>query len=266
MADELPTPTAPAPTAAPIEAAPAPAIVETAPVVATPEPATVAAPDAHAEPAKPFNQADAPSLLMEVGKKPEAVADPAKPSEPARETAPEAAPVSYDFKFPDGVELVKPDVLADVTNLFREKNIPPDVAQTLMDRHVAEMTAYQEHVKATTLENQHRAFAEYRQQMLQETMSDPEIGGAGHDAAMQEIAALRDRIWTKDELSAGGPLDTFLRTTGSGESRILLVGLHRMAKLLNEPKPSYVMSKPVADRGGAGRANRLDVLYDKPMG
>lgn len=136
-----------------------------APVTPAPAPAATPAPE-QAPPAKPAEAAPAPkepaSLLGGSEQ-----AD--KPAEPGAESDPGAAGPEFEAKFPDGVH-VDQEAMAAVKEAVKAGDIKPEMAQKLLDQHLAAVNRYEEAKLAEgfkTIEG-----------WQNEIRSHPEFGGA----------------------------------------------------------------------------------------
>jgi hypothetical protein len=216
---------APAPSVAP---APAPAPAGDPPAPAA---GTAPAPPAGPSPAEPAAPAVPPteSLLEAAGKPPEAkpgekAPEPEKPAEPP---APEK--IAYDLKLPEGFTAA-PEQMSAATDLFNQAKVPPELAQKLIDQHVASMRAYAEQ----TLANQWKVFNEAKDGWRTATLADPELGGSGHATAMAAIATARDALVPEKDRPAFKKL---LDDSGIGNNPAFLRVFYRAAKFFKEPSP-----------------------------
>jgi hypothetical protein len=250
--------TPPAPAVQPVvQPAPAPA-PEVAPAPAATPAATPTEPPA----LKPHT--DTPTLLGDV--KAAEQADPVKPAEqpkPAEgapeqpkppETPTEPAPeaFTYEFKFPEDVQ-APAEAIEAARTIFRENGIKPDVAQRLVDRHIAEV----QRERAGMVQAQHDAFAKMREDWRGQVMSDPELGGAGHRTAMAAIARMRDLLVPESDRAA---FNEFLASTGGGDHPALLRAFYRAARFMDsrpDTTPTNILPPPDLGRnpnkGGLAR-------------
>jgi hypothetical protein len=301
MADaviDLPAGTSPpapaASTPEPAVAAPAPAVAEVVPAV---EPAAPIAPAAESGPHdKPTlleeftakQAADAAAAAAKAAEKPAepakaaepvkpAEAKPAEPVKPAEAPKPaEAAPVEpikYEFKIPESIDingkpqpLIKADDprMATFTELLGGARVPPEAAQSMLNMHAEAMQDYAKHVTA----EQFRVWNETRDGWRKQIMADEQIGGSGHQTAMQAIARMRDRF-----ASAASPttpqyaadikaFDEFLRITGAGDHPIFNRLLHNVARVFDEPQAAEapINLKPPKGHGRAPKGG----IYNHP--
>lgn len=227
---------------------PAAGVAQTAPAVAVPstDPAPAAAP---AAPADPPAASEAPkpaeelSLLEAAGeKKPEAAPEPVAPQ-----------PAAYEFKLPEGFTAV-PEQIAAASELFAKASVPPEIAQALVDQHTAALQKY----AAELTDKQWQAFTATKEAWKNEVLSDPELGGAGHQTAMKAIARARDLLVPEGDKDS---FNKMLRDTGVGNHPAFLRALHRAARLFDEPSPPPPNIKPAPNNGQAPRRG-LRSLYD----
>lgn len=217
--------------------------------------AVAGAPDAlPGDPETPASAHDAPTLL-EAGAKTEAVEIPAEALAAGAEPAvvvPPVEPIAYELAVPEGFT-VEPERMTELNALFNEARVPPEQAGKLWAMHTDAMTRVAEHLAS----EQHRVWSATRSTWVKEVLSDPEIGGAGHDTAMQQIATARDRFVPAAERAA---FDEFLRTTGAGDHPAFLRMLYRAGAVVNEPANS---APPSIRPPPAPRAQR-GMRYDHP--
>jgi hypothetical protein len=278
--------TQPVPAAAPVTASPAPAPIapaaqppaaEPAPVVATtPAPAPAAATDKPVEPSSPAAAEPAaavPTLLEKFDKekadaeaakaakaaapKPQAT-EAAKPAEapPAQPTAPVPTPVEYKYTLPETIRMddtLKGEVHGAL-DAFRAN--PSEGVQGLINLHEKQMRAFAEHMA----NEQQRIFRETRQGWAKEILSDPEIGGSGHQTAMGAIARMRDLFVPEKDRPR---FEEFLRVTGAGDHPSFLKLLHQAARFYDEPALPPPNPRP-APGNGRRPTNRLRDIYDHP--
>ncbi|HQT65358.1 MAG TPA: hypothetical protein PLO16_12680 [Acidocella sp.] len=236
------------------------AIEDNLPAVDPAAAATVVEPAAPAAP-EFTPHTDTPSLLQGVGAEPvvktpaaEPVADPAatveptkpeepKPGDPAATTteplAPEPAapePITYpEFTLPDGL-VPDPTIMGKYTETLGKYGVKPEAAQELLNMHAEAFKTYQ----AQTLAAQHEAFGKMREQWRNQVMSDPQLGGSGHQTAMGAVARMRDMLVSNAKLGSEQyvkdtkELNDFLATTGAGDHPVFLRMLHRAARYLDE--------------------------------
>ncbi len=262
------------------EPAPAPAFSAPAPIA--PETAKPASPGEPAPQATtPEPPAPAPTLLekfdkekaeVEAAKTPPAAAatgatGPAKPAEagkdpqvPAGATAaaapPAPEPVEYKYTLPETIKM--DDALkAEVHTAFDHfRANPAEGAQELVNLHDKQMRQFAEFMA----QEQHRVFAETRQSWAKEVLSDPDIGGSGHQTAMGAIARMRDLLVPERDRPA---FEQFLRVTGAGDHPQFLKLLHQAARYYDEP--TLPPPNPRPPPGNGQRPNRrLRDIYDHP--
>jgi hypothetical protein len=262
----------------------APIVAETP--AATPE--TVAAPEPNAH--------ETPTLLEEIsaepetkpegkpveakpeGEKPEekpaekpVEAKPeAKPEEKKPEQTPEAKPdaaaepIKYEFKFP---ETLKPEAkaISDLSDVFNEGKVAPEVAQKIIDIGSKALTDYAENLRR----EQMKVFADTRADWRKEVMASEDLGGAGHETAMGAVARMRDllasdhRPGTQEYESDMKELNDFMRYTGAGDNPVFLRLLHRAARFFDEPSlPPPGGNPPPSNGQRPGRRSLKDIYRE----
>jgi hypothetical protein len=133
---------------------------------------------------------------------------------------------------------------------------PAEGAQALIDLHEKQMQAYADHL----IREQHRVFNETRQGWSKAVLSDPEIGGAGHQTSMGAIARMRDLFVPEKDRAE---FEQFLRVTGAGDHPSFLKMLHQAARFYDEPGMPPPNPRPPPSNG-ARPARRLRDVYDHP--
>lgn len=259
-APALETPTIITPQTAPIEAPAAEVTPEAAPV--TPE-APAVPPEGLDKPAdetKPAPHTEKPTLLeaTETPKPDEKAPEkPPAPVEEAKKPEEAAEAVKYEpFTLPEGVK-VDEDRIAKFTDLVGPHKLDQETAQKLVNLHTETLDAFREHMQAEQL----RVFEETKAGWLQKTMSDPELGGAGHQTALQAAARMRDLLVPEEDRA---DFVEMLRASGVGDHPALFRMLYRAARLFDEPAAPPIPARPVPDRGGSAPATRQALIYDHP--
>lgn len=244
------------PASAPLEMPAAEPVVE--PVAAIPtesiaEPAEPVA-DPAADPAAPLHT-DTESLLEKAGKpeeKPKIDENPAVEGEKPLETV---EPVKYEpFTLPDGVPVDDAKVSA-FQDLIGPHKLDQETAQKLVDLHTSTLKSFQDAVFA----KQHSDFAETRQGWVRQILSDPVLGGSGHQTALMAAARMRDLLVPEADRAE---FADFMRITGAGDHPAMMRLLHNAARLFDEPAAPPIAARPVPDRGGSGKQSRQNLLYD----
>jgi len=201
---------------------------------------------------------------------PEAKADAEKPAdaaaaeepaadEAAAETPAAPEPVEYKYELPETLKMDDATKTATHTALdaFRADPTNP---QPLIDLHHEMMQKYD----AAVRQQQWDVFNETKKQWRQEVLSDNEIGGSGHNTAMQAIARMRDNFASSERpgtKSYDADLQAFngmLEATGVGNHPIFLKMMHRIAQVYDEAPMGPTNVTPSRQKGGA------KVLYDNP--
>jgi hypothetical protein len=208
---------------------------------------------AEAKPAEPTKPADAKTEAKPAEVKPEE----AKPAEPVK---PE--PVEYKYALPETIKLddARKGELHAALDEFRAN--PAEGAQRLLDMHAAQMQRFAE----TTLENQHKAFADTRKGWRTEVLA---VGGAGHQTAMQAVARARDALVPSEMLEPrkyddGSPrlsqFEEFLRVTGAGDHPVFARILHNADRFISEAPFTPIEIAPPPNNGRAP-GDRFARLY-----
>ncbi|MEI6281975.1 MAG: hypothetical protein WCP82_04560 [Alphaproteobacteria bacterium] len=215
----------------PAKGADAPAVPDAAPK----------APDA--APAGEAKPAEAAAAAPAEAPKPDAAAAPA---------APVVAPVEYKFEFPEGIT-ISDDNLKPAVEAFQKHGIAPAAAQELVGLYVDQMQKMQ----ASSKQEQHRMWADTRKQWRDEVLADPQLGGSGHQTAMQAVARMRDKLVQASDMPA---FNHMLTVTGVGDHPMFLKVLHTAARLLDEPAAPSVSGNPTA-HNGTRKTGRLRDTY-----
>ncbi len=212
----MPDPIAPATPATPASAAPAAAPAappsSTAAPAQTPAAATSEKPIAAAaspEPSKPAEPPKRPDSLI-----PDPAAEGAKPAEAG-------APEKYEFKAPEGVTL-DPGALGEFETFAKEKNLSQDMAQSLLDRHVAEIKKQTEGIYNSWFETQKGWQAEI--------IADKNIGGDKLPASKAAIGRVLNFLGPVEGKAFREALDF----TGAGNNPAVFRGLVKLAERFSE--------------------------------
>jgi len=228
---------APAPAPDPAAAAPVaqpapPPVAETAPQAAPVQaegpltaPAAEAAPAAPAaETVQPAPVAEPTSLLGEAEKTEEA---PAK--EPQAQQ--EQAPIVYQpFKLPDG-GVVPAERMGKATELFAQGRLPQELAQSLVDEHVAEIARIQKEAS----EHQVKFWEDTQNSWKDSVRNDPEMGGSRYETTVATCRkVLNDCV--KDDAERA-ELFQMLHVTGAGNHPAMFKLLLRVAGMMKESVP-----------------------------
>jgi len=248
--DEIPNVAASAP---PVASTPEPAVPAASPEpVASVDGSSTGTPTPAAEPASTEADLTAPPSLLETfdqeraakgaQEAPQATQEP-KPGEPA--ATPEPAPlppVNYEYTLPETIKL--DDALkGDVHKAFDEfRRDPAKGAQGLIDLHAKTMQQYADHL----VKEQYRVFNETRRNWVNQVMSDPQLGGSGHQTAMGAIARMRDQFVAEADRPA---FEQFLLVTGAGDHPQFLKLLHNVSRFYDEPPLPPANPKPTPTNG-----------------
>lgn len=146
----------------------------------------------------------------------------------AEEAKPErAAPESYEFKAPDGVEL-NPALLGEFEGLARELNMPQDEAQAIVERMTPKIQA---RMQAQQIE----IMAQARADWLQQIEADAEIGGAAKQASQASAAKALHQFGTPE-------LRALLKDSGLEAHPEVVRFFSRAGKAISED--SFVSGRP----------------------
>jgi hypothetical protein len=167
-----------------------------------------------------------------------------------------AEPVKYEaFTLPEGVTL-QPERVDEFTALLGNTELAPQArAQQLVDMHVNAMQSYAEGIAA----DQHKAFGEMRRGWRTEVMADEELGGAGHQTAMNAIARMRDMLVPSARREA---FNRAMDLTGAGDHPEILRVFHAAARLFDEPAPMHDPPKPPPNNGRRPSAGAHGGFYE----
>lgn len=184
--------------------------------------------------------AAAPATVPGVEAPKPVVADPAAVPAPAIA----AEPIKFEpFTLPEGMAALPQERVDEFTGIVTNPELTPQArGQALLDLH---MRAAQE-FQAQTLQEQHRAFSSMRADWRKEVMADEELGGAGHQTAMNAVARMRDMLVPEKHRAA------FMRAmdlTGAGDHPEILRAFHNAARFFDEPAPLHEAGRPTPDRG-----------------
>jgi hypothetical protein len=238
--------------------------IETPGIEKSAEPAEAAAATeekpAGAEEGKPGTVSADPEAKADADKPADAAAD-EKPAE-AEAAAPETPvlePVEYKYELPETLKMDDATKTATHTALDAFRSDPTN-PQPLIDLHHEMMQKYD----AAVRQQQWDVFSETKKQWRQEVLSDNEIGGSGHNTAMQAIARMRDNFASSERPGTkayDADLQAFngmLEATGVGNHPIFLKMLHRIAQVYDEAPMGPTNVTPSRQKGGA------EVLHDNP--
>jgi hypothetical protein len=211
----------------------------------------------------------APDAAKPDEKPAEAAAPDAKPEgePPAADAAPaELPPVDYQYELPETLTM-SDELKGEVHTAFDEfRRDPATAAQKLIDLHAREMANYADHLA----QEQRRVFNQTRKDWRTQVMADVEIGGAGNQTAMAQIAKMRDvaissaKPGTDKYNQDKAEFDHFLAATGAGDHPAFLRMLHNLANHYAESTaPVSEGIKPPPGHGQNPNARR-SVIYDHP--
>jgi hypothetical protein len=155
---------------------------------------------------------------------------------------PKGAPEKYeDFKMPDGVEVDKA-LLETATPLFKDANLPQEVAQKFVD--------FFAQYKANAVEAQAKQWNETRDGWVTKAKADKEIGGDNWDGKVSDAKLALDKFGTPDLRAA-------LNDYGMGDHPEVIRVFSRIGALVKDDK-LHLGGAPGAQKSIAER------LYDHP--
>lgn len=201
-----------------------------------------------------------PSLLEQAGAKP---VEPAKPGEAAPAEAPKVDPnappvvpeVKYEFKVPEGITL-EAERVKDYTSFLQENKLSPEIGQSLLDRHAAELKSFADGV----VRDQFEAWNKTRKAWRDEIRADTEFGGTAFETNMRQVAMVRDLFVPEKERAA---FDAFCSVTGAGDHPVFLKFLQRVGAWLNEPVPPSIGGSPPPGNGLMPKGRGLQRFYNQ---
>lgn len=171
-------------------------------------------------------------------------------------------PVEYKYTLPETLKMTE-ESRAEAHAAFDAFRADPANPQPLIDLHNARMADYAAEVER----NQHAVFAETRAGWRKEIMADPDIGGANHETAKMDVAAMRDMFASSAKPGTEAyeqdlkQFDDFLRITGAGDHPVLWKMLHRVSATFKSPSARGGNINPPAD---IGRSSKRGSVYNHP--
>jgi hypothetical protein len=165
----------------------------------------------------------------------------AKPADPE--------PVKYDFKLPEGLTLDEKqlkEVQDAATEVFKDSGLPADKAQSLFEKHVAEV---QKAVNA-----QWQAWHDMQTKWKGEVKADPEVGGTNLEANLGQINKMITEFGGKDAAA----IKQALNFTGAGNEPSIVRLFHRLAQAATEG--DHVAGDPNG-QAGTGAQKTLASMY-----
>jgi hypothetical protein len=178
-------------------------------------------------------------------------ADPDKKDASAKEPP---APIKYDaFKLPDGVKL-DDERLGKFTEIAGQAQVPQDVAQSLVDLHIAEMQRYAEEVTRQTDQHQRDVWNTLNDTWKAEARKDSQIGGNRLETALARgKAVLEEYGGTPEQVR-----ELIAHTTNNGMGNFpgFLRLLDNIAGALNIFEDSSVGGNTAPPKVATSRAER----------
>jgi len=212
-------------------AAPAAETGGAAPVVAQPTEAPAAAMSG-SQP-QPLEKTTGPSdsLLSAELKTAEPAAAPEAPAQTETAPAEEPPAIAYEFTLPEGVKL-EDKALEEFKSVLGEHRAQPELAQKLLDRHIAEVNRIHEQ----TQQRQHDVWETTQTQWRDQVKADPEIGGSRFETTITTCAGLvRNYGGSQQEIAE---LTQALNYTGAGNNPAIIKWIARIGAALKEGRPA----------------------------
>lgn len=154
--------------------------------------------------------------------------EPAKPVETPKPEEPKPPVVEFkpvtltDLKLPEGITLSE-ESAKEFNNLALEAKLAPEVAQKMLDQHVAVVQAASKGAVAQVTQ----AFIDQGNAWAKETREDKEIGGQNLPVFQQTVAKAMDMFGDPDVKKA-------FNETGAGNHPVINRFLFRLAKAVTE--------------------------------
>jgi hypothetical protein len=167
------------------------------------------------------------------------LASEAKPTEPTKDSKPEAlaVPEKYEFKAPEGYEY-NAEALAPVEAKFKELGLTQDQASAVMDLYAAE---------TARIENEpFQAYNDMQNGWKQEVFKDPALGTG--TAIRPEVAAELGRIKSALPADLRDSFNEAMDLTGAGNHPAFIRSLLALGKFVTEGRP-VTGSGPAAQPG-----------------
>jgi hypothetical protein len=243
-------------TVQPVSAVAEIATVQSTPVVNEASETTSQASNESPVPKEEEERTHSPSLLSEATSK-EAAPDATVTENPTQEEKPEeaasdevkkpepSAPIVYEeFKIPEGVSVDKNGV-EEFTKTIGEFGVPQEAAQKLLDMHIRNTEA----ITKQSIATQWDVFNNQQAEWINQVKSDPVLGGAGHETAMNKVAQARDTVF-KHNPEKIQLFNDIMSVTGAGNHPIVLEFMHEVHKYTRPGEILNTQIKPPPDIGG----------------
>ena len=153
------------------------------------------------------------------------------------------APIEYAFAFPDDIkpDQVNQERLTELRTALQGEKVKPEVAQKLLDLHLAELRDITPKITQRLQEQSWDNFRTTTNGWLTELKSDEVVGGARFDTAMRTIATVIEQYLPPDKQSA---LRDRLRATGMGNDVNLALLLHTFGAMMGREAPMIPAHEP----------------------
>lgn len=237
-------PAAPAEPVAPIAAEPAPSSPQPAAPSADAPPADGPIEPVKAEPAKQ----EFPPTAMEAGKKPEEpkpeVKAEEKPVEAVEAEKPAEQPTpTYEFTWPEDIkaDAVDQESMGKFTAALAKTNAPQEVAQEMLDLHLAESRKGIAAAVDRYAAQQWDHFRQTTNGWHDEIKANEEVGGARYDTAMRTVATVIEQYLPAERQKQ---LYDRLRATGMGNDLNLTLLFHRLGSMLGREATPVIAPEP----------------------
>jgi hypothetical protein len=166
----------------------------------------------------------------------------AKPADAAPAPAAEA-PIEYAFAFPEDIkpDQVNQERLSELRTALQGEKVKPEVAQKLLDLHLAELRDITPKITQRLQEQSWDNFRTTTNGWLTELKSDEVVGGARFDTAMRTIASVIEQYLPPEKQSA---LRARLRATGMGNDVNLALLLHTFGAMMGKEASMIPAQEP----------------------
>lgn len=164
-------------------------------------------------------------------------------------------PIAYEYNLPETLALndTQKSELAAALDAFRAD--PGKSVQGLIDIAAKSMSDYAD----SLAREQVRVWNQTRQEWREQVLSDPLIGGSGHQAAMASIARMRDYFVADKDWQ---DFNDMIEVTGAGDHPQFLKLLYNVARYFDEPSVPAANFSPPPDIGRAP-VRGMRALYKK---
>ena len=212
------------------------------------------------EPKSDFkSHTDEKTLIEKIGQEEPKATEAETPADVVTEVK---TPLVYeDFQLPEGI-VSDSEKMGAYKEVLGKHGVSQEAAQEFVNLHAESLQQYANHLQ----QEQHRVFAETRKGWQSVVISDPQIGGAGHETSMRAVARARDLLCVNPtDRSMDISIEDFnnmVNLTGVGDHPIFLKLLHNAARRFDEPAVPAERGAPPPNNGKPG-PRRLSDTYDK---